>query len=200
MELDHLAVAGDSLQEAVAHVEQALGVAMQSGGQHPVFGTHNCLLGLADGLYLEAIAIDPLAKPERSPCWFDLDRFSGLPRISNWICRCEDMPLQLDQIHAEVGQPLALTRGDLRWDMAVPDSGILPYDNMFPALIQWHGAHPAPLLVQQGCRLERLVIAHPKAAALRLDLPFTDDRLVYETGPAGFEACFATPHGRRVLR
>jgi len=34
-----------------------LGVPFQPGGRHDVFGTHNALLGLADGLYIEAIAI-----------------------------------------------------------------------------------------------------------------------------------------------
>ncbi len=200
MELDHLAVAGESLEAALAHVEEALGVPLQPGGQHEVFGTHNYLLGLADGLYLEAIAVDPNVEPQRSPRWFDLDRFSGAPRISNWICRCYEMADVLRKLPSGVGAPVALTRGDLRWDMAVPKDGILPFDNMFPALIEWHSAHPAPRLTQQGCALERLVIAHPEAGALRDALPLKDNRVEFETGAAGFEASFSTPHGRRVLR
>ena len=39
-----------------------------------------------------------------------------------------------------------LSRGDLRWQMAVPGDGILPFDNMFPALMQWHSPHPAAQL------------------------------------------------------
>ena len=61
MRLDHLAVAGETLAEAVAHVEEALGVKMGPGGEHAHFGTHNQLIGLADGLYLEAIAANPVA-------------------------------------------------------------------------------------------------------------------------------------------
>jgi len=200
MELDHLAVAGESLEAALSHVEEALGVPLQPGGQHAVFGTHNYLLGLADGLYLEAIAIDPNVQPQRSPCWFDLDNFSGAPRISNWICRCLGMSDVLAHMPASVGSPVALTRGDLRWDMAVPADGVLPFDNMFPALIEWHSAHPAPRLTQQGCALERLVIAHPEATALKDALPLKNTRVEFEPGPAGFEASFSTPHGRRVLR
>ena len=200
MELDHLAVAGESLETAVAHVEEALGVDLQRGGQHVVFGTHNCLLGLADGLYLEAIAVDPDVEPQRSPRWFDLDHFSGAPRISNWVCRCFDMADVLKQLPVGVGAPVALTRGDLRWDMAVPTDGILPYDNMFPALIEWHSDHPAPRLNQVGCTLERLVVSHPEATAIQAHLPLKDTRIVFETGAAGYEAVFSTPHGRRVLR
>lgn len=200
MELDHLAVAGETLQAAVEHVEAALGVPMQPGGRHVVFGTHNQLLGLADGLYLEAIAADPGALPERQPRWFDLDRFSGTPRISNWICRCDDLAGALRDLPGGAGQPVSLTRGDLRWQMAVPEDGILPYDNCFPALIQWHSPHPAPLLTQQGCALLRITIRHPQAEELQNLLAHRDDRVAFEVGVAGFEAEFDTPHGRRILR
>jgi len=200
MKLDHLAVAGETLQAAVEHIEAALGVPMQPGGRHVVFGTHNQLLGLADGLYLEAIAADPGAIPERQPRWFDLDRFTGAPRICNWICRCDDLAGALAGLPGGAGSPVSLTRGDLRWQMAVPADGILPFDNRFPALIEWQSPHPAPLLTQQGCTLQRLVIAHPQADELREMLTLQDARVVYETGAPSFEAEFATPHGRRVLR
>lgn len=200
MELDHLAVAGETLQAAVEHIEAALGVPMQPGGRHVVFGTHNQLLGLAGGLYLEAIAVDPGAIPERQPRWFDLDRFSGAPRLCNWICRCDDLAGALRGLPEGAGLPVALTRGDLRWQMAVPADGILPFDNRFPALIEWQSPHPAPLLTQQGCALHRLVVAHPQAGDLREMLGLQDARVVFETGEAGFEAEFDTPHGRRVLR
>ncbi len=202
MQLDHIAVAGRSLEEAVAAVESALGVAMQPGGAHAVFGTHNRLLGLADGLYLEAIAVDPGAVPERQPRWFDLDRFSGSARLSNWICRTGDLAGLPDDLAAAAGQPVALQRGDLRWQMAVPSEGILPFDNMFPALIQWQSDHPAPRLAVSGCALRRLVVGHPEAAALSALLAphLADPRVVFEPGPAGLVAEFDTPHGRRVLR
>ncbi|MFT7146990.1 MAG: hypothetical protein ACJASZ_001872, partial [Yoonia sp.] len=46
--LDHLAVACASLDEGTAWVQDRLGVTLQQGGQHPRYGTHNTLLGLAD--------------------------------------------------------------------------------------------------------------------------------------------------------
>ena len=188
MELDHFAIAANTLAEATAHVEEALGVPLQPGGEHAVFGTHNRLLGLADGLYLEAIAIDPEATPERQPRWFDLDRFDGAARITNWICRSGDLDSTLAALPVDAGAPVSLTRGDLSWQMAVPKSGILPYDNIFPALIQWQGPHPAPRLTQQGCSLRRLVVSHPEAQALAELLPLDDARVVFETGPAALRA------------
>lgn len=199
MELDHFAIAANTLAEATAHVEEALGVPLQPGGEHAVFGTHNRLLGLADGLYLEAIAIDPEATPERQPRWFDLDRFDGAARITNWICRSSDLASTLAALPVDAGAPVSLTRGDLSWQMAVPKSGILPYDNIFPALIQWQGPHPAPRLTQQGCSLRRLVVSHPEAQALAELLPLDDARVVFEPGPAALRAEIDTPHGLRHL-
>ncbi|WP_413221448.1 VOC family protein [Tritonibacter mobilis] len=199
MELDHFAIAAKTLAEATAHIEEALGVPLQPGGAHAVFGTHNRLLGLADGLYLEAIAVDPEATSQRQPRWFDLDRFAGAARITNWICRSSDLDSTLAALPVDAGAPVSLTRGDLSWQMAVPKSGILPYDNIFPALIQWQGPHPAPRLTQQGCSLRRLVVSHPEAQALAELLPLGDARVVFEPGPAALRAEIDTPHGLRHL-
>lgn len=201
MELDHIAVAGADLTRAAAHVEAALGVAMQPGGRHDLFGTHNRLLGLADGLYLEAIAVDPAAPAPERARWFGLDRFKGVPRLSNWICRVDDLEAALARLPAGAGRPVAVSRGDLRWRMAVPEEGTLPFDNLFPALIEWEGdLHPAAMLAPSGCRLTRLTVRHPRAGELAQALAgFSDRRVVFEAGPAALSARFETPHGERVL-
>jgi len=188
MELDHMAVAAATLDEATEMIETALGVTLQPGGQHPVFGTHNYLLGLDDGLYLEAIAIDPAApEPDRAR-WFDLDRFRGPARLCNWICRTSALDAALDMAPKGAGTPIQLSRGDLRWRMAVPENGQLPYDNMFPALIQWQGTlHPGAMLTASGCALRRLVVAHPQADDLRASLPMNDPRVVFEAGSVGLK-------------
>ncbi len=203
MQFDHIAVSGETLAEAVAYVEERLGVKMQPGGAHDVFFTHNCLLGLADGLYLEAIAVNPAAPQPSRPRWFDLDRFDGAARLSNWICRTDQLDHDLTDLPAAVGQPVALKRGDLRWRMAVPDDGMLPFDNLFPALIQWDTpTHPSAMLADSGCALHELVVAHPEAEALQsLLVPhLTDPRISFLPEPSPrLEAVFDTPHGRRTL-
>lgn len=203
LDLDHIAVSGETLDDATAAVETALGVQMQPGGKHSHFGTHNTLLGLADGLYLEAIAADPDAPSPDRPRWFDLDRLSGPARLTNWICRTDDLPALLSRLDHDAGQPVSLARGALAWDMAVPADGRLPFDNRHPAFIQWNCAeHPADMLAPSGCRLTRLVVAHPEAAALQQALKpvFADPRVVFEPGPSAMMADFDTPHGRRTLR
>ena len=201
LQLDHVAVAAQSLSVARDHVETALGVPLQAGGVHDVFATHNALLGLGDGLYLEAIAANPEAGTPDRPRWFDLDRFEGPPRLTNWICRTDDIEAAVEMF-PEAGEPVALSRGDLRWRMAVPPSGILPFDNLFPALIQWDVAEtPADRLTQQGAHLQDLVVSHPWASALEALLRpvLTDARVQFQTGPAALKARFMTADGLRDL-
>lgn len=201
LRLDHLAVAGETLADAVAHVEEVLGVTMGSGGEHAHFGTHNQLIGLADGLYLEAIAANPAADTLPYPRWFDLDRLQGAPRLGNWICRTDDMDATLARLDVDAGKVVPLTRGDLRWRMAVPDSGVLPFDNCFPALIQWDVAvTPAEMLQPSGVALTRLEVAHPEAEALRKCIGLTDSRVEFVPGDPALQATFDTPHGTRILQ
>ncbi|WP_294227343.1 VOC family protein [uncultured Shimia sp.] len=201
MTLDHLAVAGETLEAAVAHVEDVLGVKMGPGGDHAHFGTHNQLLGLADGVYLEAIAANPAVERLPYPRWFDLDRLKGAPRLGNWICRSDDLCTELARLDVDAGKVIHLARGDLRWRMAVPDSGMLPYDNCFPALIQWDVAvTPAEILTPSGVALTRIEVAHPKATDLEKSVGLTDPRVVFVTGNPELQATFDTPHGVRVLR
>lgn len=201
-ELDHLAVSANSLADGVAAVEQALGVPLAGGGEHPLMGTHNRLLGLGD-VYLEVIAINPDAPPPAHPRWFDLDGFDAPPQLTNWICRTDDLQAAIAVSPDGVGAPVALARGDLRWQMAVPADGILPFDNAYPALIQWDGAaHPAARLEDVGCRLRRFEITHPEAEALKtaLGLKLTDPRVTINQGSRiAYRAEIDTPHGVRVL-
>lgn len=199
--LDHLAVSAATLEEGAAWVETVLGVPPTGGGKHPHMGTHNRLLSLGD-LYLEVIAIDPTAPKPAHPRWFDLDHFRGPPRLTNWICRTDDLDAALTRAPKGTGTATDLARGDYRWRFAVPPSGKLPFDDCHPALIQWQGdLHPARSLRDHGIRLTTLQITHPDAPALKAALHgLTDPRVTVETGPYhALRATFDTPHGPRVL-
>lgn len=197
IKLDHLAVACTDLAEGTAWVEAQLGVTLQQGGQHPRYGTHNTLLGLADGLYLEVIAKDPDAVPEAGHAWFGLDDFTGPPRLANWICQTDSF----DTAPAAAGRPRALTRGDLSWQISVPDDGSLPFDGAYPTLIQWAEGthHPSDRLPPGGCRLVSLAVTHPQAQDIRAMIDLVDERVTLATGPRAMTATFETPHGIRHL-
>ncbi|WP_431300500.1 VOC family protein [Tabrizicola sp. BL-A-41-H6] len=201
LRLDHLAVTAERLEDGVAAVEAALGVTLSGGGQHPHMATHNRLLGLGD-IYLEVIATDPAAEAPAWPRWFDMDRFLGPPRLTNWIVASDDIAADLALAPPGTGTPVALSRGDYRWQMAVPEDGRLPFDNAHPALIQWLGTlHPARALPDMGVRMTRLEVAHPDAAGLNRALArFSDPRVVIVPGAEkALRATFITPHGIRRL-
>lgn len=200
LELDHIAVAGATLEEATRHVEEALGCALGPGGRHDHMGTHNRLLGLGPDIYLEAIAVDPSAPRPAWPRWFRLDEFEGKPRLTNWIVRTGDLDAALAAAPEGAGVATALARGDFRWRMGIPADGRLPFDDAHPALIEWQGGlKPQDRLADVGIRLERLEVAHPNADALRAALPLYDPRVVIVAGSPALCATFATPHGKRYL-
>lgn len=200
--LDHLAVSAESRDAARAHVEQSLGLPMQTGGEHARFGTHNHLMGMENGLYLEAISIDPDAAAPGRPRWFDLDNFSGPARLTNWICSVDDIAKAVSA-WPEAGDPISLTRGDLQWQMAVPPTGVLPFDGAFPALIEWAGTlHPNAMLTATPAELVMLTVLCPQAQVLQSTLGQIKGTLVRfeQAEQTRFVAEIQTPHGRRILQ
>jgi len=188
--LDHLVVTADRLERGVAQVERALDLTMSGGGAHPVMGTHNRLLSLGPADYLEVIAVDPDApQPDRAR-WFDLDRQAPGAALTHWALRVDDLDAALARAPHGAGEPVALTRGAYSWRMAVAQDGRLPFDGLFPGLIAWNGAHPAPALSETGARLVALELTHPKADALRRALaPLVQDRrLIVRAGPVKITA------------
>lgn len=200
LEFDHVVVSAKTLPAGRSYIEDALQLDMVAGGEHDIFQTHNALLGLEDGIYLEAIAANPNVPEPTRPRWFDLDRFDGGPRVTNWACRTDDLEAVVARF-PEIGDIVSLSRGDLRWRMAVPKTGALPFDNLFPAVLQWDVDEiPQDRLVPKT-RLTNLRITHPWASALvaLLEPVLDDGRVVIAEGPAALEARFDTGEGVRVL-
>lgn len=204
LKLDHLALSAETLEAGRAHVKHALGVNLPTRGEHPQMGTHNLLLSLGPEEYFEILAINPDASPPGRPRWFNIDNFAGLPRLTNWILATENMDAALAALPSGFGTPISFQRGNFRWRMAVPDSGVLPWGGSGPALIQWDGdKHPAPGLPDQNIRLRYLRLRHPEAeemAALLAPL-LPRDTVLFEPGE---DACLIagldTPTGEKTLR
>jgi Glyoxalase-like domain len=200
--LDHLAVTCGDLAQGAAHVENSLGVLLQPGGQHARYSTHNWLLSLGPGEYLEVIAPDPTAPKPKHPVWFGLGQ-ATTPRLGNWIVRVPDLAAALQTATPEAGEGVALERGDLKWCIAVPPDGTMPLGGAFPTLIEWQGtaAHPSTRLTDLGIRLTGLDISHPNAAYLSETIAqsLNDPRIRFHAGPLSLQATFSTPHGPRTL-
>lgn len=179
--LDHLVVAARTLEEGGAWVEARLGAAPVPGGKHATMGTHNRLLALGRGQYLEVIAIDPAAPAPGRPRWFGLDsnamraRLAAGPALVHWVVRTDDLEEALAD-YPEPVEMLAFERGNFRWRMGVPRDGRIPCGGQCPTLIQWEdGPHPSESLPPSGCSL-----------------------LEFRTAGA-LSATFATPAGKRTL-
>ncbi|HKE18445.1 MAG TPA: VOC family protein [Kofleriaceae bacterium] len=203
--IDHLVVAARTLEEGAAWVEARLHVAPGGGGRHALMGTHNQVLSLGGGVYLEVIAVDPAAAPPGRARWLALDspamreRLAGGPALIHWMARTDDIAGAAAACPVDLGEVLAASRGDLRWRITVPRDGGLPVDGVFPSLIQWDGPAPSATLPDAGCRLEALEIAHPRAAwiadALRsMGMP-RQAPLVAVDGAPGMVARVHTPGG-----
>ncbi|MCB1333322.1 MAG: VOC family protein [Roseivivax sp.] len=201
LHLDHIAVLAETLDEAALHCETALGTPLAGGGSHAMFGTHNRLLGLGHGHYLEAIAVDPSAPAPGRARWFGLDSFAGPARLDKWVCRVPDMVAALAAL-PEAGEPVTVERGNLRWIMAVPPDGLLPWDGLFPALIEWQSPVPPGMSMPgEGRRIQGLQVSHPLADRLERRLaPFLSApvRFVCADTPA-LRAQIETPYGVKDL-
>ena len=199
--IDHLVVSAATLEDGAAFVEANLGVAPGGGGEHPLMATHNRLLGAGEA-YLEVISAAPHLTPPCRPRWFGLDGFTGPARLTNWVLAVPDLTAALRHAPPGTGVPQDLTRGDLAWRFSLSDDGELPFDGIFPALIEWQGvAHPVQRLGDTGIELVRLELRHPDAPALTAALaPFlADARVTVQPGAPGMMAWFETPLGLRSL-
>jgi len=175
--LDHLVVAAATLEQGEDYVESRIGVRPQRGGKHVAMGTHNSVLRIGQGVYLEVIAIDPEATAPKRPRWFELDRLvmqatlRVSPRLIHWVARCTDIDAARRASPVDPGPVHAMSRGEFRWRITIPDDGRLPGAGVLPTLIEWADArHPADAMPDAGVRLVALAAAHPEPAAMRAAL------------------------------
>jgi len=148
--LDHLVVAAETLAQGEVWVRERLGAAPAGGGKHPDMGTHNRVLKLGRGQYLEVIAVDPTARNPGFPRWFGLDdpalraRLKTRPRLITWVARTDSPDSLATQAYGQPAQVRPMRRDSLRWRFAFTRDGSLPGGGLVPHLIQWQTpAHPA---------------------------------------------------------
>jgi hypothetical protein len=206
--IDHITVTAPTLQAGADFVRQQLGVTPQPGGSHPRMGTHNLLLRLGDGLFLEVIAPDPLAPAPGRPRWFGLDRMTAktLPGLATWVVRTDDIQGASTLCPEPLGAIEPMSRGSLNWYITIPADGTVPLDGVAPALIEWQtDVHPAATLEDVGISLVQLEIFHPAPQRLTrlLSAIGATGPIVVSTLPDGgvphLVATLSTPHGPRLL-
>jgi len=205
--IDHLVVTAPSLAAGVEYVREALGVAPQAGGEHALMGTHNCLLKLGEGLFLEVLCVNPAAPVPHRPRWFQLDEAESVlqPRLVTWVVRTTDIKAALAASPVVSGYVTPMSRGELSWLITIPRNGALPLQGIAPTIIQWHCPHPAGQLTDSGCSLLRLEGFHPRAEKVRamLEAIGFQGEFSVSASSAGEQAHLVayiqTPAGMRML-
>jgi hypothetical protein len=182
LQLDHLVIAARTLDEGARFIADKLGVETVEGGAHPLMRTHNRLLNVWGGMYLEVLAIDPDADSSSAetprPRLFAMDdpalqaRLGSGPQLVHWVGRV-DRPKSLgrwqSQYPERIAPVVAMTRGANTWNLTVPDDGAFPSwqgagDGLLPSLIQWDTPrHPGDTLPETGIALKSLTGFHPRA-------------------------------------
>jgi len=190
--LDHLVVAAATLADGIEYVAEIAGVTPQPGGKHVAMGTHNALVRLSEGTFLEIIAIDPEGTKPSRPRWFDLDNIAlqaeltERPRLIHWVARTTGIERAAAACPIPLGDVHPMARGAYRWRITIPDDGTLPAKGVVPTLIEWDvPQHPAESLPKSNVSIASLAASHPEPALIRaalaalgLDsvLPVTYDR------------------------
>jgi hypothetical protein len=204
--VDHLVYAASDLHRGLDEIEALVGVRAAPGGQHLGGGTHNALLGLGPGVYLEIIATDPDQAPPPQPRAFGLDSLSG-SRLAAWavtttnvdavLAQAQEKGIKLGEV--QQGNRRRADGMQLRWRYTNPRTILA--NGIVPFFIDW-GQSPHPSLsAPTGATLVALRAEHPDEdgvqhmlRALNVDLTVT-----HAANPA-LVAVIDGRHGRVELR
>lgn len=155
LQLDHIMYAVPDLNAGIDDMAAKLGVRPVYGGEHPGRGTHNALLSLGSGQYLEIIAPDPNQGGDKSGSITDLRDLDG-PQIKTWAVATDNFE-DLQQVCREQGfsfNKVVMSRATpagptLNWELLfVSGHG---FGDLFPFFIDWlESPHPSATTLRGG--------------------------------------------------
>ncbi|CAK9063363.1 unnamed protein product [Durusdinium trenchii] len=173
--VDHLVWCVPSVAEGIDLFEAMTGVKACIGGQHLGLGTHNALISLGEGVYLEILARDP-AQDEGS--WLGID-CPRKPCLTTFCVQPSGGSLEeIATSGCDIGTIKDFSRENtegktLNWRLAADHHSLgyekLPFGGLVPFIVDWSVnqlAHPSAIS-PKGCRLVELKAFHPNAIELR---------------------------------
>jgi hypothetical protein len=207
--LDHIVIGCATLEQGAEYIRSLTGVEVPPGGRHERMGSHNRLMRISEETYLELIAIDPDAAAPAWPRWFALDnpaqraRLRERPRPIAWVAGTSNIVAVLAASSTDLGRPVEMTRGPLRWRISLRDDGALADGGALPVLIEWPGGkNPAAMMADLGVRLERTRVTCSDSTGISASLAALGaEHLVDVVSGAGaptIEVDLRTPSGARV--
>jgi hypothetical protein len=166
-QVDHILLGIDDLDRGMEQFEKLTGVRPVYGGKHPR-GTHNALVSLGDGKYLEILALQPNVTPPTE--YEDLKKLNALTPIG-WAVSSKDsaqLRSQLTSAGLAVSEPAPGSRttpagNELSWQTF----GLEDAFEEAPFFIVWspQSAHPSTTS-PTGCRLQQWRVAGPHVKKL----------------------------------
>lgn len=199
--VDHIVYAVPDLDAACDDLEARLGVRPAYGGSHPGAGSHNALLDLAEGSYLEVIATDPGQPVSSRP--FGLHQLTK-PCLVGWAAKASGL-----EERVAVARSAGYDPGDARaMSRARPDGVLLEWtltaggpggDGLVPFLIDWGDAPHPGASAPAGCRLTGLHGRHPDPDAIAAQLSALGVDLDVSEGGPTLRATIDTPKGQVEL-
>jgi len=161
-QVDHILLGIDDLDRGMEQFEKLTGVRPVYGGKHPR-GTHNALVSLGDGTYLEILAVQPDVTPPKE--YEDLKQLHALTPIG-WAVSSKDsvqLRSQLTSAGLAVSEPSPGSRTtpagkELSWQTF----GLEDAFEEAPFFIVWssQSAHPSTTS-PTGCQLQQWRVAGP---------------------------------------
>lgn len=174
LKLDHLTITAPTLIEGIAHLRACLDLDIPFGQRHAYMGTHNHLLQLGNGVYLEVIAVDPEAISPGRPRWFGLDDSKAVladwadgRRFRGWVARTDSIDAVMSGRDNIFGRKVPLPQDDPKFDFSLPDDGSLPLGGAAPSLIDRRGKSRAMnTIADLGAKLVSWSLEHPAPAMI----------------------------------
>lgn len=209
---DHIIYFVPNLDKAIDLFETKVGVRPEFGGQHPGRGSHNALLSLNNGSYIEIIAPDPTQPTPPNPRSFGMDNLNE-PRLVTWAVGTPDIETAVNgSIAAGYNPGSILDSSRLRSDGVLMEwkltrrpeatAGTTPQgDWLIPFLIDW-GVTPHPSESSPaGCTLLEVKAIHPDPEPIRQMLAAMQVNCVVEKGEqVQLIAVLDTPNGQVELK
>lgn len=185
VQIDHFVLGISDLNKGIAEFEERTGVKPTIGGVHEGAGTHNALVSLGNGIYLEILA--PRSNDKATPTAFGTFDFDTLTPIG-WVLGTSDSPEVLRRM-----QEHGLPNSGIRPLSRKMDNGkALKWTNIFhlstgavslnPFFIDWEAGatHPSELR-PKGCTLKNFTINDTTEDALMRFLKDLPIKLQFDT-------------------
>lgn len=172
--IDHLVIGAKNLRQGIDYVQNSLGVTIPYGGVHVKMGTHNQLMQLGDGVFLEVISINPDIETPTRPRWYGLDdplirqQIETRPALLTWVVNTANIKELIQKSNFSLGRAELISRGKLSWYFGLPTDGRLLAGGFLPYAIEWQtDVHPSTNMADLGCSIHSFDIYHPYSSWLR---------------------------------